>query len=115
MLPPLLLPPLPVVLLPPLPVVPLLPLVWAVTRTPNLGAQVVAMACFDDALRGGEYLSNCYCKPTEGADGCSNDAAQWARLWALTEAQIASDAYTAARRRMLAARDDAVQPKNKSS
>ena len=32
------------------------------------------MACLDDNLKGGEYLSNCYVKPTEGQGGCSNDA-----------------------------------------
>ena len=45
------------------------PLLYAISRSPTLGAQVIKMACLDDNLKGGEYLSNCYVKPTEGQGG----------------------------------------------
>jgi NAD(P)-dependent dehydrogenase (short-subunit alcohol dehydrogenase family) len=70
------------------PPAPLLPLLYCITRSPTLGAQVVKMACLDLSLKGGEYLSNCYVKPTEGVDGCSNDEAQWSRLWDMTERHV---------------------------
>ena len=71
----------------------LYPLLWATMRTPRTGAQVIKMACLDEGLEGGEYLSNCYAKDTEGKNGCSNDEAQWKKLWELTEGQVAAKAY----------------------
>jgi len=71
----------------------LYPLLWFVLRTPTKGAQVIKMACLDNDLQGGEYLSNCYVKETQGVDGCSNDQEQWKRLWELTEEQIKAKEY----------------------
>jgi len=77
------------------PVMPLLyPLFWAVMRSPTMGAQVIKMACLDnDVLKGGEYLSNCYVKESQGIDGCSNDEEQWKRLWELTAKQVEEKEY----------------------
>uniref|UniRef100_A0A7S4EMM5 Ketoreductase (KR) domain-containing protein n=1 Tax=Pseudo-nitzschia australis TaxID=44445 RepID=A0A7S4EMM5_9STRA len=71
----------------------LYPLFWVVLRTPTLGAQVIKMACLDNDLKGGEYLSNCCVKETTGKDGCSNDEGQWKRLWEVTEKQVADKEY----------------------
>eukprot|EP00536_Pseudo-nitzschia_multiseries_P003708 jgi/Psemu1/64277/estExt_Genemark1.C_580059 len=71
----------------------LYPLMWFVLRTPNTGAQVIKMACLDNDLKGGEYLSNCCVKEARGKDGCSNDEAQWKRLWELTEQQVEAKEY----------------------
>jgi len=72
------------------PSLPLLyPLFWLVMRPPIIGAQVIKMACLDnEILHGGEYLSNCYVKATEGKNGCSNDENQWKKLWELSSKQI---------------------------
>ena len=51
------------------------------------------MACIDQDIPGGAYLSNCYVKETEGAGGCSNDTAQWAKLWELSESQIKQNRF----------------------
>ena len=60
----------------------------------DLGAQVIKMACLDnDILKGGEYLSNCYVKATEGENGCSNDENQWNKLWELSSKQIEENEY----------------------
>jgi NAD(P)-dependent dehydrogenase (short-subunit alcohol dehydrogenase family) len=76
------------------PKIPLLyPLFWAVMRSPKMGAQVIKMACLDNDLKGGEYLSNCYVKESEGEDGCSNDEEQWKRLWELTAKQVEEKEY----------------------
>lgn len=64
---------------------PLYPLLYLVGRSAHIGAQVVKMACIDEGVRGGSYLSNCEAKPSEGAGGCSNDPREWARLWATSE------------------------------
>lgn len=64
------------------------PIVLAVSRTARGGAQVVVMACAGD-VKGGAYYSNCEEKPTEGADGCSNDPECWAALWNLTQDLLA--------------------------
>ena len=44
-------------------------------------------------MPGGSYLSNCYVKPAEGAEGCANDPKQWERLWALCEANQKENRY----------------------
>ena len=75
------------------PPVPLLPLLYCITRSPTLGAQVVKMACLDPSLKGGEYLSNCYVKITEGVDNCSNDEVQWARLWDMTAKHVKENRF----------------------
>lgn len=54
-----------------------------VARSAWMGAQVIKMACIDQDIPGGSYLSNCLAKPTEGANGCSNDPVQWVKLWEL--------------------------------
>lgn len=71
----------------------LYPLFWCIMRTPRKGAQVIKMACLDDDLKGGEYMSNCYVKESEGIDGCSNDEEQWKRLWELTAKQVEEKEY----------------------
>lgn len=71
----------------------LYPLVAFLLRSPHMGAQVIKMACLDPHLQGGEYLSNCYIKESEGADQCSNDQAQWVRLWDVTSKQVETRAY----------------------
>jgi len=63
------------------------PIVAFLFRSPRVGAQVVKMACLSQHLQGGEYLSNCYVKETEGVGRCSNDQSQWVRLWELTQKQ----------------------------
>ena len=67
------------------PPLPLRPLFWYMARSAHVGAQVIKMACIDPDVPGGAYLSNCYVKPSEGKDGCSNDPTEWAKLWALCE------------------------------
>jgi NAD(P)-dependent dehydrogenase (short-subunit alcohol dehydrogenase family) len=77
-----------------LPRIPLLyPLFWLICRTPRMGAQVIKMACLDNDLEGGEYMSNCYVKESEGVDGCSNDEELWKRLWELTVKQVEEKEY----------------------
>lgn len=72
----------------------LYPLFWFILRSPTIGAQVIKMACLDnDILKGGEYLSNCYVKATEGENGCSNDENQWNKLWELSSKQIEENEY----------------------
>lgn len=66
----------------------LYPLFWLLMRKPRKGAQVIKMACLNNDLKGGEYLSNCYVKESEGIDGCSKDEEQWKRLWELTAKQV---------------------------
>eukprot|EP01050_Picozoa_sp_SAG11_P008332 SAG11_NODE_729_length_7489_cov_17.662246_1_plen_358_part_00 len=78
----------------PTPPLPLRPLMWAVMRSPTVGAQVIKMACVDPDLEGGEYLSNCAVKDSEGADSCSKDEAQWAKLWELSERQSAEARFS---------------------
>ena len=63
------------------------PLMWCVMRSAACGAQVIKMACMADDVPGGAYLSNCYVKPSEGKDDCSNVEAQWTKLWELSEKQ----------------------------
>jgi len=76
------------------PKIPLLyPLFWFIMRSPKKGAQVIKMACLDNDLKGGEYMSNCYVKESEGIDGCSNDEEQWKRLWELTAKQVKDKEY----------------------
>ncbi len=76
------------------PKIPLLyPLFWCIMRSPKQGAQVIKMACLDESLEGGEYMSNCYVKESEGIDGCSNDEEQWKRLWELTAKQVQDKEY----------------------
>ena len=77
-----------------LPKIPLLnPFFWIIMRSPAKGAQVIKMACLDKTLKGGEYLSNCYVKESEGMDGCSNDEELWERLWELTIKQVEEKEY----------------------
>ncbi|OEU09929.1 hypothetical protein FRACYDRAFT_271305 [Fragilariopsis cylindrus CCMP1102] len=72
----------------------LYPLFWFILRSPTIGAQVIKMACLDkNILKGGEYLSNCYVKATEGENGCSNDENQWKKLWELSSKQIEENEY----------------------
>lgn len=66
----------------------LYPLFWFLMRSPRMGAQVIKMACLANDLKGGEYLSNCYVKESEGIDGCSKDEEQWQRLWELTAKHV---------------------------
>jgi len=58
-----------------------------------MGAQVIKMACLDNDLEGGEYMSNCYVKESEGVDGCSKDEELWKRLWELTAKQVEQKEY----------------------
>jgi len=77
-----------------MPKIPMLyPLFWAIMRSPKMGAQVIKMACLDNDLKGGEYLSNCCVKESRGVDGCSNNEGQWRRLWELTERQVREKEY----------------------
>mmetsp|Transcript_35355 Transcript_35355/g.42206 ORF Transcript_35355/g.42206 Transcript_35355/m.42206 type:complete len:450 (+) Transcript_35355:151-1500(+) len=69
------------------------PIFWAVLRSPTRGAQVIKMACLDNDLNGGEYLSNCYVKESQGIDGCSNNEEQWKQLWELTAQQVEKKVY----------------------
>mmetsp|Transcript_50282 Transcript_50282/g.58084 ORF Transcript_50282/g.58084 Transcript_50282/m.58084 type:complete len:420 (+) Transcript_50282:68-1327(+) len=79
-------------IMPPTPL--LYPLFWFILRSPTIGAQVIKMACLDNnILKGGEYLSNCYVKATEGENGCSNDEIQWNKLWELSSKQIEENEY----------------------
>jgi len=71
----------------------LYPLFWLIMRSPTMGAQVIKMACLDNDLKGGEYLSNCYVKESQGIDGCSNDEELWKRLWELTAKQVEEKEY----------------------
>lgn len=71
----------------------LYPLFWLIMRTPTTGAQVIKMACLDNELKGGEYLSNCCVKESEGVDGCSKDEELWKRLWELTAKQVEEKEY----------------------
>jgi len=71
----------------------LYPLYWLIMRSPTKGAQVIKMACLDNNLKGGEYMSNCYIKESEGIDGCSNDEELWKRLWELTAKQVEEKQY----------------------
>lgn len=71
----------------------LYPLYWFIMRTPTKGAQVIKMACLDNDLKGGEYMSNCYVKESVGINGCSNDEEQWRRLWELTAKQVEGKEY----------------------
>lgn len=71
----------------------LYPLYWILFRSPAKGAQVIKMACLDNHLKGGEYLSNCCVKESEGIDGCSNDETLWERLWELTVQQVENKEY----------------------
>jgi len=71
----------------------LYPIFWAVLRSPTKGAQVIKMACLDNDLNGGEYLSNCYVKESRGIDGCSNNEEQWKQLWELTAQQVEEKVY----------------------
>jgi len=63
----------------------LLPLLWVLSRSPRVGAQVIQQACLDKDMKGGAYLSNCCEKASEGASSCSNDPVLWARLYTLSE------------------------------
>lgn len=89
------------------------PLLYAISRSPTLGAQVIKMACLDDNLEGGEYLSNCYVKPTEGKDGCSNDAEMSARLWELTAQHVKDEVYAKEKARQTAGLNAPKQRKDK--
>lgn len=71
----------------------LYPLFWLIMRSTIKGAQVIKMACLDNDLKGGEYLSNCYVKESLGIDGCSNDEEQWGRLWELTAKHVEEKEY----------------------
>ena len=64
---------------------PLMPLLWLLARSAHVGAHVIAMALLDPDVPGGSYLSNCYLKPSEGADGCSNKPDEIERLWVTSE------------------------------
>jgi len=72
----------------------LMPLLWVLSRSPEMGAQPIKMACVDPALPGGSYLSNCYVKETEGADGCCKKPDEWAKLWELCEKCVKDDRYS---------------------
>lgn len=63
-------------------------------RSLQTGAEVIAMACLDDELEGGEYLSNCYAKPAAGQDDCANSEAAWVRCWELTKACAADGRFS---------------------
>ena len=77
-----------------IPKIPLLyPFFWFIMRSPTKGAQVIKMACLDKDLKGGEYLSNCYIKQSEGINGCSNDEELWKQLWELTAKQVEEKEY----------------------
>ena len=58
---------------------------WLMARSAHVGAMVIKMACIDPDVPGGSYLSNCYVKPSEGANGCSNSPEEWDRLIQTTE------------------------------
>ena len=64
------------------------PVVWFLARSAHVGAHVIKMALVDDEVPGGSYLSNCCIKPAEGAGDGANDPEQWAKLWALCEADL---------------------------
>jgi len=64
------------------------PLVWALSRSPRSGSQVILECCLSRHTRGGAYYSNCYEKPTTGAGGISNSRESWQRLWRMTESQL---------------------------
>ena len=68
------------------------PFIWLLSRSAHVGAQVIKMAAVD-VVPGGSYLSNCYVKPTEGVDGCSNDPEQWSKLWSLLEKCVDDGRY----------------------
>ncbi len=74
------------------PPLPARPLVWLLARSAHVGAQPIKMACVAPELAGGEYLSNCYVKPSEGLHDESNRPAAWAKLWALCEQGVAEAA-----------------------
>ena len=40
------------------------------------------------------WFKKCYVKPSEGKDGCSNDPAEWAKLWALCEKGVKEAKYS---------------------
>lgn len=63
-------------------------LMWLMARSAHVGAMVIKMACIDPDVPGGSYLSNCYVKPSEGADGCSNSPEEWQRLIHTTERSV---------------------------
>lgn len=71
----------------------MMPLLWFLSRTPHIGAQVIKMACVDPGVPGGSYLSNCYVKATEGVNGCSNQPGEWLKLWAACEKCLGDDRY----------------------
>lgn len=72
---------------------PVMPLVWLMSRSAYVGAQVIKQACVDPDVPGGSYLSNCYVKQTEGVDNCSNIPDQWDKLWTLCEKCVGDDQY----------------------
>lgn len=72
----------------------LMPLVWLISRSPKTGAQPIKMACVDPDAVGGSYLSNCYVKPSEGRNGCSNELDEWRKLWELCERCVADDRFS---------------------
>ena len=61
------------------------PLCWILFRSPEMGAQIIAMAAIDEAVPGGSFLTNCQVGRTHGVDDCSNQPAEWDKLWALSE------------------------------
>lgn len=60
-------------------------LMWLMARSAYVGAQVIKMACIDPHVPGGAYLSNCYDKPSEGENNCSNSMDEWEKLIQTTE------------------------------
>jgi len=66
----------------------LYPLVWVLTRSPEMGAQVILHCCLADEVKGGSYYSNCYEKPSKGQDDISNDLPSWNKLWHVTEQSL---------------------------
>ena len=61
------------------------PLCWLLFRSPEMGAQVIAMAAIDEAVPGGSFLTNCQVERSHGVGDCSNQPAEWDKLWALSE------------------------------
>ena len=69
------------------------PLCWILFRTPYMGAQVIKMAAIDPSVPGGSFLTNCTVVPSGGKDGCSNEPAEWEKVWQLTEKCMADGKY----------------------
>ena len=61
-------------------------------RPPSVGARSTVTALLDDALLGGEYLTNCTPAPHRESP-LANDPAEWARCWRVSEACVADGRF----------------------